>query len=196
MSDPGADQDRGDMARLADGDATALDDLMSRHAGRLQACLFRLLQNAEDAEDLAQETFVRVYEHRDRFDRQRDFRTWLYTIGMNLVRDRFRWRHRHPESPLDPPEAGGDSSGPVRQLPDPRQSPAEDTLAEERAKAVRAALSELPEDLRLPLVLAEFEEESHARIGRILGCTAKAVEMKLYRARNLLRGRLTRWLDA
>lgn len=188
------DQDQADMARLVGGDPSALDDLMARHAGRLQGLLFRVLQNAEDAEDIAQETFVRVFEHRGRFEAGRDFRSWLYTIAMNRVRDRFRWRSRHPESPLDPGPVGDSEGASGRDFTDPAGTPADSTQATERAEAVRSEVARLPEELRIPLVLAEFEEQSHAQIGGVLGCSPKAVEMKLYRARQLLRQRLARWL--
>lgn len=199
MNDPGAeqdqhlDQDQADMVRLAGGDPTALDDLMARHAGRLKGLLGRVLQNTEDAEDIAQETFVRLFEHCGRFEPGRDFRSWLYTIAMNRVRDRFRWRSRHPESPLDAPPGEGHGAS-VRDFTDPGRTPAESTQAAERAEAVRAEVARLPEELRIPLVLAEFEEQSHAQIGEILNCSAKAVEMKVYRARQVLRQRLARWL--
>ncbi len=189
-----ATQDRQDMRRLADGHDAALDELMARHAGRLRAYLFRLLQNDEDADDLAQESFVRVYRHRADFDPSHSFATWLYSIASNLVKDRFRWRSRHPESPLDSPDP--DQPGPARTIPTPEAAPGQALLAEERAKAVRQAVAGLPEDLRVPLVLAEFEDRSHAEIGRILSCSAKAVEMRVYRARHLLRERLARWLAA
>lgn len=196
--DPGRDLDRADMLRLAGGRESALDDLMARHGGRLHGCLRRLLQNEAEAEDVAQETFVRVFEHRDRFDPERSFQTWLYAIAMNLVRDRFRWRSRHPESPLDAPASPGaeEPSSPASRLPDPARSPGESALAAERSAAVRTAVAGLPEDLRVPLVLAEFEERSQAEIGVILGCSAKAVEMKLYRARQHLRRQLAKWLES
>lgn len=186
--------DRADMARLAAGQHTGLDALMERHAGRLQAYLLRLLQNTSDAQDLAQETFVRVFEHRHRFDPRQDFLPWLYTIATNRVRDRFRWRARHPESPLD---EGPSPTGPQRThlLPSPQPVPSEVAQSEERAEAVRAAVLDLDESLRLPLVLSEFEDRSHEEIALILKCSAKAVEMKLYRARAELRTRLRRWLS-
>lgn len=198
MSDPdaGADRDRADMERLVRGHEAALDDLMARHAGRLRGCLLRLLRNESDAEDLAQESFVRVYRHRHRFDPNQGFRTWLYAIAMNLVRDRFRWRTRHPETSLETPGSTAGASAPADTLPDPARQPGERALARERSEAVQAALAALPEDLRIPLVLAEFEEQSHADIGTLLGCSAKAVEMRLYRARRELRHRLERWLES
>lgn len=118
------EQDRSDMARLAAGHGAALNDLMSRHAERLFQYLVRSLQNEDDAADLAQETFVRVYQNRAKFDAHKKFSAWLYAIASNLVRDRYRWRTRHPQVSLDAKnEATGDDFGET--LPDHAPSPSE-----------------------------------------------------------------------
>lgn len=174
------------MKRLAAGHDAALNDLMERHSERLFHYLIRLLQNEGDAEELAQESFVRVYQHRARFDAERKFSTWLYAIASNLARDRFRWRSRHPQVSLDVEnEATGTDYKEI--LPDAKSDPSDDLQANERVEAVRKALAQLPEDLRLPLVLAEYEEKSQAEIAQVLGCTIKAVETRIYRARKQLR---------
>src|SRR5580765_5298451 len=95
------EQDRSDMARLATGHDTALDDLMSRHAERLYHYLLRMLQNETEASDLAQEAFVRIYLNRVKFKSTRKFSTWLYTIATNLARDVQRQRVRHPKISLE-----------------------------------------------------------------------------------------------
>lgn len=197
MNEADSALDREDMQRLADGHDAGLDALMHRHAGRLRSYLFRLLQDDEDADDLAQETFVRIYQHRRDFDPCHAFATWMYSIASNLVKDRYRWRTRHPEVPLEPGNGSpGEPPGLVEVLPAPGQEPGDAALAHERAAAVQRAVAELPDDLRVPLVLAEFEERSHAEIAGILRCSAKAVEMRVYRARQVLRQRLARWLSA
>lgn len=183
------------MARLAAGHDAALNALMERHGARLFHYLIRCLQNEDEAADLAQEAFVRVYQHRVKFDAQQKFSTWLYAIASNLVRDRYRWRSRHPQVSLD---AENEQTGlSLREnLPVPGSTPSERLETEERAIAVRRAVAALPEELRTPLILAEYEERSHAQIGEILGCTAKAVEMRIYRARQQLRQGLGTLLEA
>jgi len=184
--------DRADMAQVASGHDAALNDLMGRHAGKLFNYLIRCLQNEEDAADSAQESFVRVYQNRAKFDPSQRFSTWLYAIATNLVKDRYRYRSRHPQVSLD---AQNDTKGgDFREcLPEQRPLPSEILLAEERAEIVRRAVSALPEELRLPLVLSEYEELSHAEIGVVLGCSPKAVETRIYRARKQLRDKLG-WL--
>ena len=150
---------------------------MARHAERLFHYLIRSLQDEGDSEDLAQETFVRVYQHRAKFDHHQRFSTWLYAIASNLVRDRFRWRARHPQVSLET-ETETRGSGFHEVLPENRPSPRETLEAEERAATVRRAVAALPEELRLPLILAEYEERSQAEISEILKCSVKAVEMR------------------
>src|SRR5512133_4314307 len=94
-------QDAQDIARLAEGHDSALNALMERHSLKVFHYLLRSLQNEDDANDLAQETFVRVYQNRAKFDRGQKFSTWLYAIAANLVRDRYRWRKRHPQVSMD-----------------------------------------------------------------------------------------------
>jgi RNA polymerase sigma factor (sigma-70 family) len=186
-------QDRLAMTRLAAGHGAVLNELMDRHAERLFQYLVRSLENEEDATDLAQETFVRVYQNRKKFDTSRKFSTWLYAIASNLVRDRYRWRTRHPKVSLDAAnEATGTDFG--ESLPDQNPLPSEAVQAAERASAVRRAVAALPEQLRIPLILSEYEEKSHAEIGEILRCSAKAVEVRIYRARQHLRARLAHLL--
>jgi RNA polymerase sigma-70 factor, ECF subfamily len=189
MMAAGTDQeDREDMAHLSAGHDAALNALMDRHGARLFHYLVRQLNNESDAADLAQETFVRVYHNRTRFDPAQKFSTWLYTIATNLVRDRFRWHKRHPQVSLD---AEREEAGAMLDtLPAEAASPSEQMAAEERAAEVRKGIASLPDDLRTPLILSEYEDLSHAEIGAILSCSAKAVETRLYRARNHLRKRL------
>ena len=178
-----------DMVRLAGGHDAALNDLMERHARRLFHYLLRSLGDEADAADLAQETFVRVYQHRSRFDARQKFSTWLYAIASNLVRSRYRWRARHPEVSLDAPQS--ETRNEFRNyLPETASTPSEMLESSERAQAISKAVAALPEELRLPLVLAEYEEKSQAEIAEILGCTVKAVETRIYRARKQLRSAL------
>lgn len=189
MTATGTDQeDREDMARLSAGHDAALNALMDRHGERLFHYLLRQLNNESGAADLVQETFVRVYQNRSRFDPAHRFSTWLYTIATNLLRDRFRWHKRHPQVSLDAERA--EAGAILDTLPDTAASPAEQMVTEERAVEVRKAIVSLPDDLRTPLILSEYEGLSHAEIGAVLSCSAKAVETRLYRARNHLRKRL------
>jgi RNA polymerase sigma-70 factor (ECF subfamily) len=177
------------MHRLAHGHDSALNDIMERYRDRLFNFLLRELQNPAEAVDLAEETFVRVYTHRSRYDPRHKFSTWLYAIATNLVRDKYRWRSRHPEVSIEA-YAGETGDGWVSNLPDSNPGPGESLDRAERAEAVRDAIAKLPEELRTPLVLSQYEGLPHAEIAEILGCSSKAVEMRVYRARQQLRDAL------
>ena len=167
------------MARLAAGDHSALNQLMTHWTPRLIAFLTRLTGNTATAEDLAQETFVRLYQSRDRYQPIGQFSTYLFQIAANLARNQARWKSRHPESPVD------ESQG--QEFTDPGNDPSSHTMANETVQAVHRAVAALPEDLRLPLVLAVYENQSRNAIATILGCSPKAAEMRIYRARLALR---------
>ena len=190
--DPSA-RDRADMERLIAGHDAALNDLMERHAKPVFHFLCRMLGNEDDANDLAQETFVRVFKSRGSFRAEQKFSTWLFTIAANLARNHFRWRTRHPNISLDAENPETEQSlGST--LPANNPAPNEQALAAERAKAVRVAVGKLPEDLREAMVLCEWEDHSVAEAAAILETTLKAVESRLYRARQILRDRLKGWL--
>lgn len=175
------------MARLAGGEDRALDALMERWEKRLVSFVLRYTNHHADALDIAQETFVRVYKHRRRFRAGARFSTWLLTIAANLCKDHARWKERHPEFASGSPEAADESS---RVEPTSDEGPDDRASTAEDAEIVRQAVRELPHDLRTAILLYEYEGLSHAEIGRILGCSAKAVESRLYRARRHLKLRL------
>ena len=190
MNEPGHDQlDALDMQRLVDGRDTALNSLMDRHGERLFHYLIRQLQNEDDAAEVVQEAFVRVYQNRQRFNPRHKFSTWLYTIATNLGRDRLKWRSRHPQISIHQPI--GETENVIADvLPDSKPLPDEALTAHERAQEVRDAVAALPEDLRTALILSEYELLPNAEIAQVLGCTIKAVESRIYRARQQLRERL------
>jgi RNA polymerase sigma-70 factor (ECF subfamily) len=156
---------------------------MDRWKGRLVAYLFRFTGNEAVALDLAEETFVQVYQTCTKFDSKKTFSAWLFGIAANLARNHLRWRRRHPAHPVE--EADRVASG-----PDPSQS----AQSKERQHAVRAAIDSLPAELREALIFSEYEGFSHAEIASIAGCSAKAIERRLSKARELLRQELSGYL--
>ena len=200
-ADPSEPGDEQLMAALAAGELPALDTLMLRWQRPLQAFLFRHLHNEADALDLAQETFVRLYRHRTRYRPGARFSTWMFQIALNLARDQARKAARRRTGSLEalsaatsPDASGAHPHG--MQFAGDAPSPAEAARRAEEAAAVRAALAGLPEDLRTVVVLFEYENLSHAEIAEIVSATPKAVETRLYRAREKLRASLGRWLRA
>ena len=182
-------QDQACMKRLTAGEDSALSELMASHAPALFQFLYRLLNNEADARDLAQEVFVRVYQHRSSFRAEARFTTWLYTIAGNLARNQYRWRSRHPNLSLEI-ESPGDSATLADTLATPAPSPSDNLSSKEQMEIVRNAVINLPMELREAIVLCEWEEMSIAEASKVLNTTAKGVESRLYRARQLLKKQL------
>jgi RNA polymerase sigma-70 factor (ECF subfamily) len=178
------------MGALAAGEDAALNPLMDRWQVPLRRFLYRYTQNEHDALDLAQETFVRVYQHRTRFRAGARFSTWMFQIALNLARSRGRWLKRHPTDSLDSEAETPNSKVQVSN----DATPADNALLAEKIATVRRAIAELPAELREAVLLFEYEDKSHAEIAVIVRATPKAVETRLYRARQQLRKTLTRYL--
>lgn len=184
-NDPGEVTDEALMEALQNGDDHALATLMHRWELGVKAFLLRLGVPAADVEDVAQEAFVRLYQKRDRYRAGAAFKPWLLTVAGNLGRNRLRWRFRRREDSIeamDEAQLGG--FDPV----DTSARPASD-LAEKAnlARDVRKAVNALPDNLRQAVLCVELEDLSYAEAGQVMGCSAKAVETRLYRARELLR---------
>jgi RNA polymerase sigma factor (sigma-70 family) len=175
------------MQRVQRGDEAALGALMERWELPVKSVIARLVFNASEAEELAQETFVRVWQQREKFRAGAAFRPWLFAIAINLARNRLRWWRRRPVVSLDEWSA-------THEARDAKQETGQATLeAAERAAAVRDAIASLPAELREAIVLFEYEQMSHAEIGAVVGATPKAVETRIYRAKEKLRQLLKRW---
>jgi len=173
------------MNALQCGDDTALAALMQRWELGVKAFLLRLGVPAADVEDVAQEAFVRLYEKRANYRVGAAFKPWLLTLAGNLGRNRLRWRFRRREDSIEAlNEIRPGGFDPV----DPTARPASD-LAEQAglAQEVRTAVNALPDNLRQAVLCVELEDLSYGEAAKVLGCTTKAVETRLYRARQLLR---------
>ena len=179
------------MARVREGDQNALAALMDRWELPLKSFLARIVLNAAEAEELAQETFVAVWQSRARFRPGAAFKPWVFSIAINLARKRLRWWRRRPTVSLD--EWTETDSTPAASLGE--GSVGSDRLVRaETAAAVRDAIAALPAELREAIVLFEYENLSQAEIAAIVNATPKAIETRIYRAKEKLRAALKAWL--
>ena len=176
------------MCRLASGDDLALNTLMDRWGERVASFLHRMTGNRETAVDLAQETFVNLYQARERYRPGGNFSTYLFAIAANLARNHARWKARHPTVSLDATDADGD--GILPEPVDTNQTPGEAALAREKTAAIHRAILALPLDLREAFTLFIHEGLSYAEIAELGLCSAKAVETRIYRARQILKEQL------
>jgi RNA polymerase sigma-70 factor, ECF subfamily len=178
------------MLRLKNGEDQVLNELMGRWQQPLVAFICRYIGQETEALDLAQETFVRVYETRHRYTVQGKFSTWLFAIAANLCRNYLRWRQRRGGSASEGWNAkGGEFAESVQSEDD---SPDQAAMRSESISLIKEVVNQLPHDLKTIILLYEYQGLSYEEIASVLGCSIKAVEMKLYRTRKLLRERLLR----
>jgi RNA polymerase sigma-70 factor (ECF subfamily) len=172
------------VRQIQSGEATAFDELMRRYKHPVVNFVFRMLGNAQDADEIAQDVFVRVYQNLDTYRPETKFSTWLFALARNAAIDRLRWRARHPTESIESAPETSASSG-----------TAEDVSAREIGEQIAAAVAKLPEDQRTAIVLAEYHGMSYAEIAAVMRCSEKSVESRLYRAKQTLRERLQPLLD-
>lgn len=169
------------MVQLAAGDDLVLNELMARWRDKIGAFIFRMTGDQSATMDLTQETFVRLYQNKHRYQPSAPFSTYLFTIAANLARNHFRWKSRHPSVLLEESEAYH------RHQASPDLSPDASAERHDLRDAIHAAITALPRELREAFILFTYDEMSQAEIGAIIGCSAKAVETRIYRARQLLK---------
>lgn len=173
------------MLKVRDGDAAAFEELVVRYQGRLLTVLEHLVGNREQAEDLAQETFLRVFKARARYQPEAKFCTWLFTIANNAASNALRNRSRRKEVGV-PDRANTDSSSfGLDQMAVAASGlmPARMIDKAEAAAVVRQALETLGERQKMALLLSKFEGMSYQDIAEAMGLTVQATKSLLSRAR-------------
>jgi RNA polymerase sigma-70 factor, ECF subfamily len=179
------------MLRVRDDEAGAFEELVERYQHRLVGVMHHLVGSAEEAEDLAQEVFLRVYRARKKYRPRAKFSTWLFTIANNLALNSLRSRQRKPVVPLNVRDSGPLGPRPAEHLVRARtEQPVQSLQQQELAAIIRRALEGLNERQRVAVVLNKFEEMSYEEIAEVMGLTTKAVKSLLSRARSNLRDAL------
>lgn len=165
--------DRELVGRARSGDLAAFEELVRRHQHGLFSYLYRMMGNADDAEELAQQTLVKAWQALKGFRGGSSFKTWLYRVGINLALN-FRTRTKPTEELTEFIPADG-------------AGPAEEFRQKQRDEAIQAALAGLPKEQRTALVLSVYEEMSYKEIGAAMGKSVRAVDSLLFRAKQNLR---------
>ena len=177
------------------GDAEAFAELVSRYRNQITSYIYRMLNDYDGAVDMAQETFVRVYQAADRYQRSYAFSTYIYRIATNLAISELRKRKRRRLVSLTGffQQAEGEEA---REFNPPDRGPLQDAVLvdAERKAAVARAISTLPEKYRAPLVLRDVEGKSYEEIARILETSEGTVKSRISRARGFLRDKLSAYL--
>lgn len=180
------------MLALKAGDEHAFTDLVDRHRDAVVNLTYRYLGNRTDAEDLAQEVFLKVYRARDRYEPAAKFTTWLYRVAANACLNEVRDRKRRPTFGAAAFDAGEEPSLPASDRA--ASSPLEEAERSEMREHVRAALSELPERQRMALLLNKFHGLGYEEMAEALAMTVPAVKSLLVRARENVRRRIEPYL--
>ena len=195
--DPLADPDVRLMLEVRDGNAAAFEELMLRYQNRLVTVLEHLVGKRGQAEDLAQEVFLRVYRARERYEPGSKFSTWLFTIANNVASNALRSRSRRREVQVTPVDRSGDERATIDELALAASGllPARQLDKVELREVVKAALDTLSERQRLAVLLNKFEDMSYADIAATMDMTPQAIKSLLSRARENLREVLEPYLD-
>jgi len=177
------------LGRCRTGDERAFDDLVRRHQQRAFNVAFQVLRDAEDAAEVAQDAFVRIYRSVEGFRGECEFTTWLHQIVINLARNKHRWwkrRGRHSSVSLDAPVEMTDGDGPM-QMAAGGDAPDVEAVKAEFVERLNRKVQELPRKFREVLVLRNVEGLSYEQIAIVLDCSIGTVKSRIARAREALR---------
>lgn len=191
LSDPDVQR----MLEVQRGSKTAFEALMRHYYPRILNFIYRFAGNQSTAEDLTQEVFMRVYNNARKYRPKSGFQTWIYTIAKNVALNDLRRGRRFAYS-LDEPASGDDHKIYRETENSEALSPDEMIIQKEKADRIRAAISKLPENQKLALILRRYEEFSYAEIAATLNVSDKAVKSLLSRAMQNLKNRLAGQTEA
>lgn len=170
--------DHGLMRRIQRDDFTAFDGLVDRYKDRLINVLFRILNNRNEAEDLVQETFLRVYQHRQDYDFTYCLSTWIYTIALNLAKNELRRKKKFKFYSIFDMEANG------VELRDTKPGPQSLKIILDKAVA------KLPVKYKTAFVLRDINQLSYEEVAQVLGVPLGTVKSRVNRARAILKDEL------
>jgi RNA polymerase sigma-70 factor (ECF subfamily) len=166
------------MRAIQKGDMVAFSSMVDRYKNRLLNVIGRMLSSPEEAEDIVQETFVRVYQHRQSFNFKHCFSTWIYTIALNLARNELRKRKKFKFFEISEMQGNEKEFAVDAKIPS--------RLPQVLDKAIRG----LPEKYRIAFILRDVEEMPYEEVARVLGVPLGTVKSRVNRARLMLRDKL------
>ena len=181
------------MERIKEGDMEAFRELIEAHQYRVIAAVTKMLGDQAEAEDIAQQVFVRVWKSAPRYEPTAKFTTWLFKITRNLVLNELRRRKRHFTNSID--ERDNEDQPAIQFADTGTKAPDLAMLDDEMQAAIQRAIDELPEVQRFAIILRRYDEFSYDEIAEIMGLSVPAVKSVLFRARTDLREKLRKYLE-
>ena len=182
-----ADSDEALVKRATRGDTEAFDAIVARYQDRIYNLIFRMTGSADEAEDIAQETFIKAYRALPGFRRGAQLFTWLYRIAVNAVYSHGRRERRRREAEgvsLDASSIGGEETGGAVSIPDESgRSPDSAAESADIGERVRKAILELDDEYRSVVLLRDMEGLDYGQIADLIGISRAAVKSRLHRAR-------------
>ncbi len=188
------------IARLRAGDVEAFDQLVEEYQALAYALALRILNDAEDARDATQETFLKVYRYFSNFRGEASLKTWICRIAINQARSADRWRRRRRRNDmtsLDAPwetsmgaNGGGDGydhRSPIDYLQSRYATPEDETLSRERGRQIERGLRQLKKDFRIAVILRDIEGLSYEEIAWVTEVSVGTVKSRIARGREMLR---------
>lgn len=189
-----SDPDAALMLRVKEGDTGAFTELVDKYKQPVMNLVYRMLHDAAEAEDLAQNVFVQVFRSAERYQASAKFSTWLFTIARNLCLNELRRRSRHPAESMEATHPEQEDQ-PGHQFEDKKSVLPPDSLLHNELEAkIEQALAELPENQRIALLLCRQDELSYEEIAKVLGCSLSATKSLIHRGRDLLKQKLKPYL--
>src|SRR5688500_1032897 len=182
------------IAAAKEGDEDAFAEIVSRYKNTITNFLYRFLNDYEEAVDLAQETFIRVYFALDRYHTQFAFSTYIYRIATNLAISEIRRRKRRRLLSLTGLFQGEDDRDTEFQPPDKRKLADAELIDDERSEVIAKAISALPEKYRVPVILRDVEGKTYDEIAEIMELGLGTTKSRISRGRALLKEKLQHYL--
>ena len=179
------------MLRVGQQDEQAFEELITRHQNAVIGTAAKMLNSTSEAEDIAQQVFIRLWKSAPRYKPKAKFTTFLFTITKNLVFNESRRRSRKKESSIEEREDDFHLQTPDTQ----NSSPDKELLQGELQTAIDSAINSLPEKQRMAVILRRYQNMSYDEIANVLELSVSAVKSQLFRARNELRDSLQQYLD-
>jgi len=188
------DPDAALMLLVKQGDTAAFEQLVDKYKQPVMNVVYRMLRDATEAEDVAQNVFVQVYKSAGRYEVSSKFSTWLFTIARNLCLNELRRRSRHPADSMDTGHPEQEDQ-PWQQFEDKKTySPPETLLHGELEEKIEEAMAELPENQRTAILLCRQDELSYEDIAKVLQCSLSATKSLIHRGRETLKQKLKPYL--